>query len=345
MIKKLFKFLVFLGFIAVAVAGYFYYQNFLKPNVETNGEETFLFIEPDATAETVIRNLRGLNVLSDPQSFRRLAEIKNYRGRNVVAGKYLIKDGLTNNDLINHLRAGNGKQAIKITINLERDLKQISSTLAKNLMIDSASVYDWLTNQGKISSIGFNKSDVIALFIPNTYYVDWDISTEQLMRRMKKEYDKFWNPERMAKLEITGLNKSEVSTLASIVYWETKIPEDMRTVAGVYINRLKKGIPLQADPTLIFAMGDYSVKRVLDKDKELNSPYNTYKFNGLPPGPILIPPISCIDAVLDFGHHDFYYFVAKEDLSGRTYFSRTYDEHLIYARRYQQALNRRKVYR
>ncbi len=345
MLKKLFKFLFFIGFIAAAIAGYFYYQNFVKPNVDTNGKEAILFIEPGSDADAVARNLANLNVLNDKESFKWLAEIKNFQGRNIVAGKYLIKDGLTNNGLINHLRAGNGKQAVKVTINLERDLQQISGTLAQNLMIDSVSIYNWLTNTDKISSVGFDQQNVIAMFIPNTYYLDWDISVDALMLRMKKEYSKFWNSERLAKLERTGLNKAAVSTLASIVYWETKLPEDMRTIAGVYINRLNTGIPLQADPTLIFGIGDYTIKRVLNKDKELNSPYNTYKFKGLPQGPILIPPINCIDAVLDFGHHDFYYFVAKEDLSGKTYFSRSYSEHLIYARRYQNALNRRRVYR
>jgi len=345
MIKKIFKFLFFIGFLAAIVAGYFYYQNFVNPNVTLNEEEVILFIKPGSDTKAVASELEKLKALEDSESFKWLAEIKNYKGRNIVAGKYIIKDGITNNELINHLRAGNGKKAVKITINLERDLKQISGTLAKNLMLDSVTIYSWLSDSQKISSIGYSPETVIAMFIPNTYYLDWDISVDELMNRMKKEHEKFWNESRTTKLTRTGLNQAEVSTLASIVYWETKIPQDMQTIAGVYINRLNKGIPLQADPTLIFGMGDYSIKRVLNKDKEFNSPYNTYKFNGLPPGPILIPPISCIDAVLDFGHHDFYYFVAKEDLSGGTYFSRTYSEHLTYARRYQNALNRRRVYR
>lgn len=345
MVKKFFRFLFFVGLIATAVIGFIYYQNFVSPIVSTNGKDVAIYIRPGENVDAVASSLVRAGALNDEVAFKRLAELKNYRGRNIVAGKYMIKDGFTNNQLINHLRAGNGKEAVKVTINLERDLKQISGTLAENLMLDSLTIYRWLTDQKKLSTVGYSSETVISMFIPNTYFLDWDISADQLMNRMKKENDKFWNSERTNKLKRTGLSKTEVSTLASIVYWETKIPEDMRTVAGVYMNRLDVGMPLQADPTLIFALGDYSVKRVLNKDKELDSPYNTYKYTGLPPGPILIPPVNCIDAVLDFGHHDFYYFVAKEDLSGETYFSRTHEEHINYARRYQNALNKRKVYR
>ncbi|MGB3466316.1 MAG: endolytic transglycosylase MltG [Cyclobacteriaceae bacterium] len=345
MIKKIFKFLVFIAFIVGAYLAFVYYQHFVKPAVNTNGEEVILYIKPGADINSVAMTLDSLGLIGQTGNFKWLADLKNFKGRNIVSGKYVIRDGLTTNALINHLRAGNGKQAVKITINLERDLRQISGTLAKNLMIDSAAINNWLTNDEHIRQLGFGRETIIALFIPETYYLDWDVSVDQLMTRMKKEYDKFWNEDRVSKLPATGLSRQEVSTLASIVYWETKIPEDMRTVAGVYINRLEKGIPLQADPTLIFALGDYTIKRVLDKDKELDSPYNTYRFTGLPPGPILIPPIACIDAVLNFGRHEYYFFVAHEDLSGRTYFSKTYAEHLKYARRYQQALNKRRVYR
>lgn len=345
MIKKFIRFLFFVGLTATAVVGFLYYQNFVKPIVSTNGEDVVLYIKPGENVDAVAVSLIKTGVLDDESSFKRLADIKNYRGKNIVAGKYVIKDGFTNNQLINHLRAGNGKEAVKVIIHLERDLKQLSGKLAENLLLDSASIYNWLSNPQKLASIGYKPETVIALFIPNTYYLDWDISVDRLMNRMKKEYDKFWNESRIAKLSRSGLSKTEVATLASIVYWETKIPEDMRTIAGVYMNRLQVGMPLQADPTLIFALGDYSINRVLNKDKELNSPYNTYKYNGLPPGPILIPPVNCIDAVLDFGNHDFYYFVAKEDLSGETYFSRTLEEHVIFARRYQNALDRRRVYR
>ena len=342
MLKKVVKFIFFVAVLGGGVLLFLYYQHFMMPNIDGDGE---LYIRPGATTEEVRTELEALGVLKNADAFTRLADIKNYRGRNIVAGKYLITDGMTNNELINHLRAGNGKTPVSITFNLERDLEQLSGALAKDLMVDSTTIYNWLTNESKVQELGFTKETIIAMFVPNTYFVDWDISVDQLMQRMKTEYDSFWNKERLDKLAGTNLSQQEVATLASIVYWETKIPADMRTIAGVYINRLRKGIALQADPTLIFALGDYSVKRVLNKDKELNSPYNTYKYAGLPPGPILIPPIACIDAVLDYGHHDFYYFVAKEDLSGETYFSRTYQEHLIYAARYQRALNRRRVFR
>ena len=345
MLKKIFRFLFSMGLLLGGVLFYLYYLHFVKANIVSEGDETELFIRPNATVATVQANLKNLGILENPDAFSFLAGIKNYKGNNIVAGKYVIRNGMTNNELINHLRAGNGKQAISITINLERELKQISGTLARDIMIDSATVYNWLSSESNAQSLGFSQETIIAMFIPNTYFIDWDVSAENLMKRMKAEYDRFWNNDRLTKLKNTGLTQQEVATLASIVYWETKIPQDMRTVAGVYINRLRKGIALQADPTLIFALGDYSIKRVLNKDKELESPYNTYKYAGLPPGPILIPPVNCIDAVLEFGNHNFYYFVAKEDLSGGTYFSRTYEEHLRYAAKYQRALNRRRVFR
>ena len=180
---------------------------------------------------------------------------------------------------------------------------------------------------------------------PNTYFVNFDISVDDLMKRMAKEYKNFWNADRKSKLKASGLSQSEATTLASIVFSETNSKKDIPTIAGVYMNRLRIGMPLQADPTLIFAMGDYSIRRVLNKHKKIDSPYNTYKNKGLPPGPIIIPPIRYIDAVLNYEKHDYLYFVAKEDFSGDSYFAKNYAQHLIYARRYQKALNRRGVYR
>jgi UPF0755 protein len=182
------------------------------------------------------------------------------------------------------------------------------------------------------------------MFIPNTYNVNFDITVPELMARMAKEYKKFWTPERIAKLKKCGLSQSEATTLASIVFTETNSKKDMPIIAGVYMNRIRDGWPLQADPTLIFALDDYSIKRVLNKHKKVDSPYNTYKYAGLPPGPINIPPATYIDAVLDYEKHDYYYFVAKEDFSGDSYFAKNLVQHMVYARRYQKALNDKKVY-
>ena len=334
--------------LGIAIGGYFgnaYYQNVVATNIDTNGKDVYLFIPRNSTPEQVADLIDDLGILKDKSSLLWMFEKKNYQGKNIVPGKYKIEDSWSNNTLVNHLRAGNGLLDVKITFNQLRDLKQLSGALAKEIAPDSAEVYQWLSNSDSIRKFGFNKNTAISMFIPNTYYINWDITVPELMRRMAKEYKKFWTKERIAKAKACGLSQSEVTTMASIVYWETKKKEDMPTIAGVYMNRIKRGMPLQADPTLIFALGDYTIRRVLKKHKKIDSPYNTYMYKGLPPGPIIIPPISYIDAVLDYEKHKYLYFVAKEDFSGYSYFATNYAQHLVYARRYQRALNKRKVYR
>ena len=328
-----------------AIGGSYYYENFIVKNVSLNDDSTYLFIPKGSTQETVLNQIDSLQLVEDMSTLRWLADKKNYRGQNVVPGKYKIENQWTNNRLINHLRAGNGRLDAKVSFNNVRTLKQLSGAITKDILLDSTEVYAWLTNEKNIKNYGFNKYTIVSMFIPNTYHVDFDISVDNLMKRMAKEYKAFWNAERLAKLKQIGLSQSEATTLASIVYSETNSKKDMPTIAGVYMNRIRIGMPLQADPTLIFALDDYSIRRVLNKHKKIDSPYNTYKYKGLPPGPILIPPITYIDAVLDYEKHNYLYFVAKEDFSGDSYFAKNYAQHLIYARRYQKALNQRRVYR
>lgn len=337
--------IVLLGLVIGGFIGFNIYNKTMKSNIDTHNQEIYIFIPPQSDMQNVSNLLQTEGILKDQTSFEWVAEKKNYKGKNIVPGKYKISDGWSNNDLINHLRAGNGRLDVSITFNQIRDLKQLASALSKNIMIDSTVVYDYITDAKTINTYGFNKQTFISMFIPNTYYVQWHVSKEDLIKRMAKEYKTFWNTSRKNKLKRSGLSQSEAITMASIVYWETKIPKDKKTIAGVYMNRIRIGMPLQADPTLIFATGDYSINRVLDKHKEIKSPYNTYKNLGLPPGPILIPPISYVDAVLNFEKHNYLYFVAKEDFSGESYFAKSYSQHLTYARRYQKALNKRKIYR
>jgi UPF0755 protein len=330
--------------IALAV-GWQFYKKIYLPNVETGGKEMYLYIATGSSENAVLDSLLSMGVLKDADAYQWMAEQKNYQGRNVVPGKYPLKDGMSNNELLNHLRAGNGRVDVAVQFNQIQTKAQLAGRLAHQIEPDSLTVYQWLTHADSIAAYGFTDETIMAMFIPNTYYLTWNTSTPQLMQRMAREYKAFWTAERQAKAQEAGLTQSEVVTLASIVYWETKKPEDMPKVAGVYMNRLKVGMPLQADPTLIFAIGDFSMKRVLNKDKEIESPYNTYKYLGLPPGPILIPPIIFVDAVLNYEKHDYYYFVAKEDMSGDSYFAKTYQQHLVYARRYQKALNEQGVMR
>lgn len=323
----------------------YYFKNFVATNVKTNGEELYLYIYPNYNLDSVYQALKDLDVLENPSDFRSLAKTKNYDAQNVVPGKYELIDGMSTNSLINHLRAGNGKMEVKLTFGNLRNIEQLSGVLSKEILPDSTEILNWLKDPDSLAKYGFNSYTIPAFFIPNTYFVNWEISTPKLMRRLAWEYKRFWNEERQRKAEEMGLSQSEVSTMASIVYWETKKDEDMPKIAGVYMNRIKQGMPLQADPTLIFALNDFSIRRVLNIHKEIDSPYNTYKFRGLPPGPILIPPIKYIDAVLNYSQHDYLYFVAKEDFSGYSYFAKNYRQHLVYARRFQNALNQKRVYR
>lgn len=192
---------------------------------------------------------------------------------------------------------------------------------------------------------GFEPATFISMFIPNTYQVYWTATPRQILDRMKKEYDAYWTEERIAKAQAMNLSKVEVSTLASIVQGETNKMDEAATIAGVYVNRLKRGIPLQADPTLVFAIGDFTIRRILNKDKEFESPYNTYKYRGLPPGPINMPSIPALDAVLDYEEHRYLYFCAKDDFSGYHAFAKTLTEHNRNARKFQRALNKERIYR
>ena len=332
------------GLVVGGIAGNYWYKNFKVINIEFSQQDTILFIPIASTQESVMNQIEAFNIVKDMESLRWWAKQKNYAGDLVVPGNYKIENGWTNNQLINHLRAGNGRLDTTISFNNVRTLKDLSKKLADGILLESDDIYNWLTNEDSIKKYGFQKETIVSMFIPNTYRVNFDITVSELMARMAKEYKAFWNPERLAKLKEIGLSQSETTTLASIVFTETNSKKDMPKIAGVYMNRINKGWPLQADPTLIFALDDYTIKRVLNKHKKVDSPYNTYMYKGLPPGPINIPPTRYIDAVLNYEKHDYFYFVAKEDFSGDSYFAKNLAQHMIYARRYQKALNKRKIY-
>ncbi len=332
------------GLIVSGIAGYYWYKNFKVINIEYSGEVQSIFIPKASNTQSVMNQIDSLHIVKDMEALSWWAEQKNYEGSLVVPGTYNIESGLTNNQLINHLRAGNGRLDAKISFNNVRTLQDLSNELAEGILLESDEIFTWLSNPDSIAKYGFKKETIVSMFIPNTYRVNFDITVSELMARMAKEFKTFWNPERMDKLEACGLSQSEATTLASIVFTETNSDKDMPIIAGVYMNRLKNGWPLQADPTLIFALNDYSIKRVLNKHKKVDSPYNTYMYKGLPPGPINIPPTAYVDAVLNFEKHDYFYFVAKEDFSGDSYFAKNLAQHMIYARRYQKALNNRKIY-
>ena len=262
--------------------------------------------------------------------------------QSVKPGHYVLPAGSNAMGIVGTLRAG-AQKPVKLTFNNIRTLDQLAGRLATQIEADSVALYNHLTNPATAAKYNLKPEQLIGIFIPNTYEVWWTLSPEALTDRMFKEYNAFWNAERKAKLARTKLNEMEVATLASIIYEETKVTSEMPKIAGVYLNRLRRGIPLQACPTAKYAVGDFTIKRVLHKHTQVASPYNTYLHRGLTPGPICLAPIVAIDAVLNFESHSYLYFCAKEDFSGRHYFSKSLSEHNRYARRYAEALSRAKI--
>ena len=249
---------------------------------------------------------------------------------------------MSNNQLINMLRSGKQK-VVKLVINNIRTKNELAAIVSKHLETDSSEVLNKLTDSEFLKSCGYDIHNVMTIFLPNTYEFYWNTSAEEFFKRMIKENDRFWDQSRLEKTSRIPLGKKEVSILASIVQKETNHSGEMSDIAGVYINRLKTGMPLQADPTVVFALGDFEKRRVLKEDTKVDSPYNTYKYSGLPPGPICLPEPSTIDKVLDYTQHNYFYFCAKDDLSGYHNFSVTLKEHSRNARNYQRALNKLKI--
>ena len=322
--------------------GFWLYKTVMSPNVQTaNGKDIELFIPTGSDYNQVKIILEDAHFIVNEKSFNWMANKKEYPD-NIRPGHYVVKDGISNNQLLNMLRGGL-QTPVKVTFNNIRDVDMMAGRIAKQIEDDSASISNLLHNQEYINQLGFNSYTIPALFLPNTYEFYWNTDAEGFIVRMFQEYNKFWTEERKQQAQSKGLTPIQVSTLASIVNKETNMSDEMPRVAGVYINRLRNNWLLQADPTLIFAWNDYSIKRVLDRHKEIESPYNTYKYPGLPPGPICVPSITAVKAVLNAEDHHYFYFCAKEDFSGYHNFAKTLAEHNRNAVKYQQALNQRGI--
>ncbi|MCT4600903.1 MAG: endolytic transglycosylase MltG [Marinifilaceae bacterium] len=270
--------------------------------------------------------------------------IKIKKIKTIKTGKYLLKKDMSLNNFLNTIRIGK-QTPINLKINNIRTKSDLASKLSKQLLIDSTSIINGLNDKEIALNFNTNTNNIIGLFIPNTYNVYWTISFNSLLRRMQKEYNRFWNNKRINLAKEIGLSRTEVITLASIISEESNKSKEYKTIAGVYINRINKGIPLMADPTLKYALNDFTLKRILNVHKTVDSPYNTYKYKGLPPGPICIPSIKAIDAVLNYEHHKFIYFCAKEDFSGYHVFAKTLRQHNKNARKYQRALNKLRIFK
>lgn len=326
-------------FILAGVCIYGYNMAY-SPNFD-NKNTVYVYIDKDTGFGELCKVLSDSAQCKSLASFKRIASLMKYP-ENIKTGCYAVKPGSSNISLIRKLR--NGQQdAIRLTFNNIRTKQELMETLDEKLMLRADELEAFLNDSVWCDSLGFNTETISTMFIPNTYEVYWNTSAKKFLDRMKKEYDRFWNDSRKAKAKEICLTQVEVAILASIVEEETAAYDEYPIVAGLYINRLKKNIPLQADPTVKFAWGDFSLQRILFSHLEIDSPYNTYKHTGLPPGPLRIPSIKGLDAVLNYQKHQYLYMCAKEDLSGRHNFAKTLAEHSRNAKKYQTELNRRKI--
>lgn len=344
--KKILLAIALLGLAIAAFIAYYIYGAMFKPNTSFNNEQAYVYIPSGATYQEVREQLEPL--LLDIDKFDALANRKQYT-TNIKAGKYAIKKGMSNNDIINSIRSNN--IPIRLSFNNQESLAKLAGRVAVQIEADSLSLLREMTSKAFLQKTGFSEKSALGMYIPNSYEFFWNTPAEQFCERMAREYHRFWNDDRKAKAKKIGLSQEEVMTLASIVHEESKQAGEQPRIAGVYMNRIKIGMPLQADPTLKYAayqLPEYQgtvIKRVLNVHKEIESPYNTYKYAGLPPGLITMPDISAIDAVLNYEKHNYLYFAADAKRLGFHKFAKTLRQHNINAREYQSYLSSQGIRR
>lgn len=329
--------------VVAGIIGWQFWRRAFGPGPDFGEPERVLLIRTGASFDEVVDSLTRHGIIADERDFRVLAKRKKYAQR-VKPGRYVVGSGISLNDLVNKLRSGE-QDPVRLTFNTIRRMPELAGKTAFYLECDSAAMLRVLLDPAVAQQYGFTQEEFIGMFIPDTYEMWWTDTPEDFVARMAREYNVFWTGERKQKAAALKLDQSEVSVLASIVQAETGARKDAGNIAGVYLNRLRIGMPLQADPTLKFALGLDTVSRVLNIDKQVESPYNTYMHTGLPPGPINLPEKPFLDAVLNAPRHEFLYFCASEALDGTSNFAKTYEQHLVNARRYHQALNKRGIYR
>lgn len=321
--------------IVALVYYYFFSAMLIKPKTQ------YLFIDNDDNIDSVDVKLSEMANSYSMTGFRTLTRHSSYAER-IIPGRYEIKKDNGAFAIFRKLRSGM-QSPVNLTIPSVRTDEKLAEALSDKLMFSKADFLNAITNDSVCAKYGFTKETILCMFIPNTYEVYWNISIDKLLNKMNDESKKFWTFERKNKAKAMELSPNEVITLASIVDEETANDAEKPMIAGMYYNRLKEGMPLQADPTIKFALKQFELKRIYQNMLSVNSPYNTYKNIGLPPGPIRIPTVKGIDAVLNYIHHDYLYMCAKEDFSGTHNFARTYSEHLQNAAKYTKALNERGI--
>lgn len=322
--------------VILGIIYYYFFAGMLKGN-----ETKFVYIDSDDNIDSVYNKMAPIATHSGMCAFKTLARHTGYSSH-IREGRYAIEASMGALQTFRHFR--NGLQTpVELTIPSVRTPERLAEELSDKLEMSRADLLNALTSKATCAKYGYTPETILCMFIPNTYSVYWTISADKLLERMQKESKKFWNFDRTEKAKKDGLTPIEVITLASIVDEETANDAEKPMIAGMYINRLHSEMPLQADPTIKFATKNFDAKRIYTAWTSINSPYNTYRNEGLPPGPIRIPTVAGIDAVLNYVHHDYLYMCAKEDFSGTHNFARTYQEHLVNAKKYSNALNERGI--
>ncbi|MFN3404232.1 MAG: endolytic transglycosylase MltG [Cytophagaceae bacterium] len=334
--------IVIFGLLFVSFS-FYAYQIFFTPNFKVEeGKPYVLYIPTGATFQTVADSLRNNERIMDFLSFAFISRLMDYQ-ENVKPGRYEITSKNSSNVRVVRLLKSGKQSPLNLTFNNIRLKKDFAERISKKMEFSEKSLLQLLNNPEYTKHFGFDTTTIMSMFIPNTYEVFWTLSPEDFCERMYKEYNNFWTEERKQKAQALGLTQIQVSIMASIVEAETNKTHEMPTISGVYLNRLRADMPLQADPTVKFAVGDFSIKRIYSGHLETDSPYNTYKYTGLPPGPINLPSITALDAVLNTERHKYIYFCASENLNGTHNFAENFEEHKKNAEKYRKALNKLKI--
>lgn len=345
-IKKIILAIVLIGLVAGGVFAYYVYDSLFSPNTSFEEDSKVVYLPTGATYTELIEIMSP--VVKDIYSFDAVARRKGYI-KNIKAGRYIVKKGLNNNQIVNTLRVNNAP--IQLSFNNQERLENLAGRVAQQIEADSTSLLKAFKDEAFLKQQGFSLESALSMYVPNKYEFFWNTSAAQFRERMLKEYKRFWNEKRLSKAKAIGLKPAEVVTIASIVQKETAKVDERPRVAGVYMNRYLNGWKLDADPTVIYALKKHKndwntvIKRVLFKDLEIDSPYNTYKYKELPPGPIAMPDISSIDAVLNYEKHEYYFFVANVEKFGYHKFAKTLAQHNRNKEQYVRWINKKGIKR
>lgn len=307
----------------------------------TGKDSSYFYVTPSDSPQAVVQRVTDKTGILQAMLFRLLATTMHY-DQHIIPGRYELGKGLSTFEVFRRLR--NGRQApVRFTVPIVRTSRDLSRLLGKHFHPSAQQFEQILSDTNRLANYGETPATVLCLFIPNTYEINWSTSPEEFLDRMNREREKFWTEGRKSKARTIALSTNQVITLASIVEQETAYNPEKPRVAGLYLNRLRKGMPLQADPTVKYALQDFSLRRIRHQHLAIDSPYNTYRHRGLPPGPICIPSLASIEGVLNAETHDYFYMCAKEDFSGSHNFATTYEEHLKNAQLYVRALDQRAI--